>query len=403
MSTTTMSHLVLKILLLLTTSTAISVEAFSSTTTGQQIIMIQRSYHISSHLHLFSRSKVQTESADNGDNNGKSSSMRGRGGVLRKDVKKLDWLSGGKQYDRNAAAEASLSDDRHAWKKKNRNYPGGDRELPEYQKSLVYRWRGIKQKIRYLFYRNTVYVLECEGNKYYVGSTRDRKRRYREHFENSRGGSKWTRMHKPIRVIAEYKRIPSRYLMGMESQKTADYMIKFGVNNVRGGSYCFARNFTTADLSDLTSFLGHYKQLDYKELSQELKKVLPRADPSSSSFPPPPRDSFRPRNKRSLNNSNGGASPKSTNNGENNGENTNEASSDRKYKNYKNKLRRKQRIQNKDKAKCYKCGQIGHWASECSNTENKETGLSSFKNRMDSTAATSFDDPADQWFLQDDA
>ena len=151
---------------------------------------------------------------------------------------------------------------------------------------IVLRWRRFRQQFRYLIFRNTVYVLQCENEKYYIGSTRNRKKRYRQHFENPRGGSKWTRKHKPIKVIAEYKRIPKRYLMGMESQKTAEYMMKFGVNNVRGASYCILRDYTTDDAADLTGFLGHHNQLDYQDLYQELKKTLPRADlPSSSVIP----------------------------------------------------------------------------------------------------------------------
>jgi len=149
------------------------------------------------------------------------------------------------------------------------------------------RLKGIifssRQKIRRVTERNTVYVLELKDGKYYVGSTTNRKQRYRQHFESTRGGSKWTRLHKPIRLIAEYKRIPSRYVMGMESQKTAEYMMKYGVNNVRGAAFCAAREFTTNDTSNLVGFLGHYNQLDFQTLRIELKKVLPKPISSISS------------------------------------------------------------------------------------------------------------------------
>eukprot|EP00535_Pseudo-nitzschia_heimii_P005923 CAMPEP_0197178848 /NCGR_PEP_ID=MMETSP1423-20130617/3993_1 /TAXON_ID=476441 /ORGANISM="Pseudo-nitzschia heimii, Strain UNC1101" /LENGTH=375 /DNA_ID=CAMNT_0042628661 /DNA_START=171 /DNA_END=1298 /DNA_ORIENTATION=+ len=145
------------------------------------------------------------------------------------------------------------------------------------------RLKGIaftcRQTIRRITERNTIYVLQLKDGKYYVGSTTNRKQRYRQHFENARGGSKWTRLHKPIRLVAEYKRIPSRYVMGMESQKTAEYMMKYGVNNVRGAAFCGAREFTMDDASNLVGFLGHYNQLDFDTLREELEKVLPRPIP----------------------------------------------------------------------------------------------------------------------------
>jgi hypothetical protein len=77
-------------------------------------------------------------------------------------------------------------------------------------------------------------------------------------------------------VVAEHRRIPNRYLMGAESQITSERMLEHGVNNVRGAGYCRVRDLTTDDLDGLVSFLGHYNQLDYDELSRELVEVLPR-------------------------------------------------------------------------------------------------------------------------------
>ena len=68
--------------------------------------------------------------------------------------------------------------------------------------------------------------------------------------------------------------------MGMESQKTSEWIFEHGVNNVRGAGYCLVREFTTEDLAGLTTFLGHYNQLDYDSLGMELEKVLPRPPPA---------------------------------------------------------------------------------------------------------------------------
>lgn len=252
-------------------------------------------------------------------------------GVVKKNIKKLG--------DGNAMKPGKV-EDRNAWKKKNTTN----------RKSIAYRWRGFQQKIRYMFYRNTVYVLQCEDNKYYVGSTKNRKQRYREHFESLKGGSAWTRLHKPIRVIAEYKRIPNRYLMGVESQKTAESMMKYGVNNVRGAAYCNSREYTTSDIPNLTGFLGHYNQLDYQELYSELQKVLPR--PYLPNLYEARNNNIR--NDNSYRNSNNIV----------NDEEISKAKSRRKDRNYKRKQRKKRQVLRKKKAK------KNEWASESPDDES---------------------------------
>jgi len=46
-----------------------------------------------------------------------------------------------------------------------------------------------------------VYILECQGNRYYTGYTTDLERRYQEHVE---GSAKWkfTRSFAPIKIAA---------------------------------------------------------------------------------------------------------------------------------------------------------------------------------------------------------
>ena len=72
------------------------------------------------------------------------------------------------------------------------------RRLPTFVQTIIFQWRRLRQFFRYLLYRNTVYVLECENDKYYVGSTKHKRQRYRQHFDQKRGGSAWTRLHKPM-------------------------------------------------------------------------------------------------------------------------------------------------------------------------------------------------------------
>jgi predicted GIY-YIG superfamily endonuclease len=92
-------------------------------------------------------------------------------------------------------------------------------------------------KIEYYFLllitsMQTIYVLRCKENKYYIGSTiRPLQDRVKEHFMLK--GSAWTRLYPPIEVI-EVIDNADKY---DEDKYTKKYMELCGINNVRGGSY----------------------------------------------------------------------------------------------------------------------------------------------------------------------
>lgn len=77
----------------------------------------------------------------------------------------------------------------------------------------------------------TLYILECEDNKWYVGKTSDVQRRFKQHIQGN--GSEWTREHPPIRIV-ETRPIASQF---DETNVTKVLMKKYGVENVRGGAY----------------------------------------------------------------------------------------------------------------------------------------------------------------------
>jgi len=77
-----------------------------------------------------------------------------------------------------------------------------------------------------------IYVLELEQQKYYIGKTDNPKMRLDTHFQNN--GSAWTKKYKPIQII---ELIPDCDNFD-EDKYTLKYMQKYGINNVRGGSFC---------------------------------------------------------------------------------------------------------------------------------------------------------------------
>lgn len=78
----------------------------------------------------------------------------------------------------------------------------------------------------------TIYVLQCEKNRYYIGKTdRPLLDRIEEHF--NRNGSQWTRKYRPIKVVEQ---IPNADEFD-EDKYTKKYMKKYGIDKVRGGTY----------------------------------------------------------------------------------------------------------------------------------------------------------------------
>lgn len=77
-----------------------------------------------------------------------------------------------------------------------------------------------------------LYVLKLQHEKYYVGTTLRKEERVLDHFTNN--GSAFTRKYKPLAVELM---IESNNDFD-EDMYTKKYMMQFGINSVRGGSYC---------------------------------------------------------------------------------------------------------------------------------------------------------------------
>lgn len=79
--------------------------------------------------------------------------------------------------------------------------------------------------------KTNIYILRLKDGKYYVGKSDDPMKRYEEHIKGK--GSSWTQCYKPIGLV---KIIPN--VSSFEEDKiTKEYMSKYGIDNVRGGSY----------------------------------------------------------------------------------------------------------------------------------------------------------------------
>ena len=80
--------------------------------------------------------------------------------------------------------------------------------------------------------KKKLYVLRLEKDKYYVGVTEKKvEERFKEHEDGT--GSAWTSMYKPIKIIKIVKNVDEYD----EDKYTKMYMDKYGIENVRGGSY----------------------------------------------------------------------------------------------------------------------------------------------------------------------
>lgn len=76
-----------------------------------------------------------------------------------------------------------------------------------------------------------IYALRLQRGKYYIGKSRDIKKRFLDHVSGT--GSTWTKKYPPIEIDMEIHNVSPFE----EDKITKEYMNKYGINNVRGGSY----------------------------------------------------------------------------------------------------------------------------------------------------------------------
>jgi len=102
----------------------------------------------------------------------------------------------------------------------------------------------------------TIYTLKLEQGKYYIGRTKQPKHRILHHFTDN--GSEWTKKYKPISVVSQIKGDEFD-----EEKYTLIAMDKYGVENVRGGSYCKVK-LTNNDIEKAQQTIYSIKDKCYK-------------------------------------------------------------------------------------------------------------------------------------------
>jgi len=77
-----------------------------------------------------------------------------------------------------------------------------------------------------------IYVLQLEKNKYYIGKTYNMEKRIKQHYNSN--GSEWTKKYKFVKTLEILQNKDNED----EDKYTLKYMNKYGIDNVRGGSFC---------------------------------------------------------------------------------------------------------------------------------------------------------------------
>lgn len=95
-----------------------------------------------------------------------------------------------------------------------------------------------------------IYILRLHSGKFYVGKSVDPAKRYQEHLSGK--GSAWTKKYKPIAMIEVHLMTSALD----EDNYTKKFMMKHGIENVRGGTYV-AEELNDSQLESLKKEFRH--------------------------------------------------------------------------------------------------------------------------------------------------
>ena len=77
----------------------------------------------------------------------------------------------------------------------------------------------------------SIYILKLESGKYYIGKSNDVNKRFEQHITGN--GSSFTKIYKPVAI----DKIIKNTSPFDEDKITKEYMIKYGIDNVRALCY----------------------------------------------------------------------------------------------------------------------------------------------------------------------
>ena len=119
-----------------------------------------------------------------------------------------------------------------------------------------------------------IYVLECEGGKFYVGKTGDGERRLKQHISGQ--GAQWTKMHKPKRIVDYYKNAKDS-----DEKKVFESMVKkHGASKVRGAHFT-KRRASRNEIRDLEKKVGLGGKKTTRKTTKKNTSTTTKRDPKA--------------------------------------------------------------------------------------------------------------------------
>lgn len=117
-----------------------------------------------------------------------------------------------------------------------------------------------------------IYIIKCVQDKYYVGITsRKVQNRFDEHKSGGDRAAKWTKKYSPIEIIKSWEISEEhRYL---EDEITIRMMKIYGIDNVRGGSFCSV-NFEWDEKHFLKFLIEGTVDFTYKINEEYIRRIF---------------------------------------------------------------------------------------------------------------------------------
>lgn len=112
-----------------------------------------------------------------------------------------------------------------------------------------------------------VYLMELSNGYYYVGETKNI-----EKVKNLQVRSEWTKIHKPIKLF-DYWKVERKLGISQKTVLTLYYMMKYGIDKVRGGGYSEIK-LQPAAIRNIRNYFKYMKECKtIEELTKEYARV----------------------------------------------------------------------------------------------------------------------------------